>query len=199
MNAEKAQKQDLLRSAGPEGPRGDKSWSCLGEELEGAGTQAGHPQSRVKTDIEKQQREFFLHQQMKQIQEELGSDPQKEDIAGKKARAELKDWPEKVAETFAKELSKLERMNTQSAEYSVQSNYLDLLLDLPWNITSEDNFDLSHAQETLDADHYGLEKVKERIIEHLAVLKLKGDMKSPIICLYGPPGVGKTSLGKVHR
>ena len=129
----------------------------------------------------------------------MGSDPQKEDIAGKKARAELKDWPEKVAETFAKELSKLERMNTQSAEYSVQSNYLDLLLDLPWDVTSEDNFNLAHAQETLDEDHYGLEKVKERIIEHLAVLKLKGDMKSPIICLYGPPGRGQDVARKVHR
>ena len=140
--------------------------------------------SRVKTDIEKQQREFFLHQQMKQIQEELGSDPHKEDIAGKKARAELKDWPEKVAETFAKEIGKLERMNTQSAEYSVQSNYLDLLLDLPWNITSEDNFDLAHAQEILDEDHYGLEG-QECIIEQFAVLKLKGT-EVPIICLYGP-------------
>lgn len=194
MNAEKEQKQELLQLPGLKG-RVEKVMELLGEELQVL--ELKHDiQSRVKTDIDKQQREFFLHQQMKQIQEELGSDPHKEDIAGKKARAEIKDWPEKVAETFAKELGKLERMNTQSAEYSVQSNYLDLLLDLPWNITSDDNFDLSHAQETLDEDHYGLEKVKERIIEHLAVLKLKGDMKSPIICLYGPPGVGKTSLGK---
>ncbi|MCH1576134.1 MAG: endopeptidase La [Flavobacteriales bacterium] len=194
MNAEKEQKQNLLEVPGLKA-RVEKVMELLGEELQVLELK-NDIQSRVKTDIEKQQREFFLHQQMKQIQEELGSDPHKEDIAGKKARAEVKDWPEKVAETFAKELGKLERMNTQSAEYSVQSNYLDLLLDLPWNITSEDNFDLAHAQETLDADHYGLEKVKERIIEHLAVLKLKGDMKSPIICLYGPPGVGKTSLGK---
>ena len=194
MNAEKQKKQDLLQIPGLKG-RVEKVMELLGEELKVL--ELKHDiQSRVKTDIEKQQREFFLHQQMKQIQEELGSDPHKEDIAGKKARAEMKDWPEKVAETFAKEIGKLERMNTQSAEYSVQSNYLDLLLDLPWNITSEDNFDLAHAQEILDEDHYGLEKVKERIIEHLAVLKLKGDMKSPIICLYGPPGVGKTSLGK---
>ena len=194
MNAEKEQKQELLQLPGLKG-RVEKVMELLGEELQVL--ELKHDiQSRVKTDIDKQQREFFLHQQMKQIQEELGSDPHKEDIAGKKARAEVKDWPEKVAETFAKELGKLERMNTQSAEYSVQSNYLDLLLDLPWNITSDDNFDLSHAQEILDEDHYGLEKVKERIIEHLAVLKLKGDMKSPIICLYGPPGVGKTSLGK---
>ena len=194
MNAEKEQKQELLQLPGLKG-RVEKVMELLGEELQVL--ELKHDiQSRVKTDIDKQQREFFLHQQMKQIQEELGSDPHKEDIAGKKAKAEIKDWPEKVAETFAKELGKLERMNTQSAEYSVQSNYLDLLLDLPWNITSDDNFDLSHAQEILDEDHYGLEKVKERIIEHLAVLKLKGDMKSPIICLYGPPGVGKTSLGK---
>ena len=121
---------------------------------------------------------------MKQIQEARIRPPQG-GHRRQESRAELKDWPEKVAETFAKEIGKLERMNTQSAEYSVQSNYLDLLLDLPWNITSEDNFDLAHAQEILDEDHYGLEKVKERIIEHLAVLKLKGDMKSPIICLYG--------------
>ena len=194
MNADKGQKQDLLQAPGLKG-RVEMVMGLLGEELKVL--ELKHDiQSRVKTDIEKQQREFFLHQQMKQIQEELGSDPHKEDIAGKKARAETKDWPEKVAETFAKEIGKLERMNTQSAEYSVQSNYLDLLLDLPWNVTSEDNFDLAHAQEILDEDHYGLEKVKERIIEHLAVLKLKGDMKSPIICLYGPPGVGKTSLGK---
>ena len=194
MNAEKEQKQSLLEAESLR-ERVEKVMELLGEELHVLELK-NDIQSRVKTDIEKQQREFFLHQQMKQIQEELGSDPHKEDIAGKKLRAETKDWPEKVAETFLKEIGKLERMNTQSAEYSVQSNYLDLLLDLPWNITSEDNFDLSHAQETLDEDHYGLEKVKERIIEHLAVLKLKGDMKSPIICLYGPPGVGKTSLGK---
>ncbi|MBK12908.1 MAG: endopeptidase La [Crocinitomicaceae bacterium] len=194
MNAEKEQKQSLLEAESLR-ERVEKVMELLGEELQVLELK-NDIQSRVKTDIEKQQREFFLHQQMKQIQEELGSDPHKEDIAGKKLRAETKDWPEKVAETFLKEIGKLERMNTQSAEYSVQSNYLDLLLDLPWNITSDDNFDLSHAQETLDEDHYGLEKVKERIIEHLAVLKLKGDMKSPIICLYGPPGVGKTSLGK---
>ncbi len=194
MNAEKEQKQSLLEAESLR-ERVEKVMELLGEELHVLELK-NDIQSRVKTDIEKQQREFFLHQQMKQIQEELGSDPHKEDIAGKKLRAETKDWPEKVAETFLKEIGKLERMNTQSAEYSVQSNYLDLLLDLPWNITSDDNFDLTHAQETLDEDHYGLEKVKERIIEHLAVLKLKGDMKSPIICLYGPPGVGKTSLGK---
>ncbi len=153
-------------------------------------------QSKVKVDIDKQQREYFLHQQMKQIQEELGNNPLLQDVEDKRKRAEGKEWPKEIEDVFAKELRKLERMNPQGAEYSVQSNYIDLLLDLPWNKCSEDNFDLHHAQEILDRDHYGLEKVKERIIEHLAVLKIKGDMKSPILCLYGPPGVGKTSLGK---
>lgn len=153
-------------------------------------------QSKVKVDIDKQQREYFLHQQMKQIQEELGNNPLMQDIENKRFRAETKKWSDDVREVFEKELRKLERMNTHSAEYSVQTNYVDLLLDLPWSDYSDDNFDLRNAQEILDRDHYGLEKVKERIIEHLAVLKLKGDMKSPILCLYGPPGVGKTSLGK---
>lgn len=153
-------------------------------------------QSKVKVDIDRQQREYFLHQQMKQIQEELGNNPIQEEIAAKKAKGELKKWSEDVRKVFDRELRKLERMNPQGAEYSVQSNYIDLMLDLPWDDCSADNFNLKHAQEILDRDHYGLEKVKERIIEHLAVLKIKGDMKSPIICLYGPPGVGKTSLGK---
>lgn len=153
-------------------------------------------QSKVKTDIDQQQREYFLHQQMKTIQEELGGNPQDELIAELKAKAEKKKWNEKTAKAFHKELGRLERMNPQGADYSVQVNYLELLLDLPWESYSKDRFDLKRAQRILDRDHYGLEKVKERIIEHLAVLKLKGDMKSPIICLYGPPGVGKTSLGK---
>ncbi len=151
---------------------------------------------KVHTDISKQQREYFLHQQMKQIQDELGSNPMKDEIEEKKKRAVDKNWPENVAKAFAKEILKLERMNPQAGEYSVQANYVDTLLDLPWNAKSDDNFDLKHAKEVLDRDHFGLEKVKERIIEHLAVLKIKGDMKAPIICLYGPPGVGKTSLGK---
>lgn len=153
-------------------------------------------QSKVKVDIDKQQREYYLQQQMKQIQEELGSNPHLQDIEDKRRRAADKAWPESVSEVFARELKKLERTNPHSAEYSVQTNYLDLLLDLPWDHCSIDNFDLKHAEAILDRDHYGLENVKERIIEHLAVLKLKGDMKSPILCLYGPPGVGKTSLGK---
>jgi len=151
---------------------------------------------KVHTDISKQQREYFLQQQIKQIQEELGANPIKEEIEEKRARAATKQWSETVAKVFYKELGKLERMNPQAGEFSVQANYIDLLLDLPWEEYSDDNFDLHHAKEILDRDHFGMEKVKERIIEHLAVLKIKGDMKSPIICLYGPPGVGKTSLGK---
>ena len=153
-------------------------------------------QRKVKTDLDQQQREFFLHQQMKTIQEELGANPLKEEILEKRAKAKAKSWPEHAQEAFDKEIGKLERMNPQASEYSVQANYLDTLLELPWNAMSEDNFDLKHAQAVLDADHYGLEQVKERIIEHLAVLKMKGDMKAPILCLYGPPGVGKTSLGR---
>ena len=153
-------------------------------------------QSKVKSDLDQQQREFFLNQQMKQIQEELGSNPLKEEIEEKKGRALKKYWPELAQEAFDKEIQKLERMNPQAAEYSMQSSYIDLLLDLPWNSKSDDNFDLKNAIKVLDGDHYGLEKVKERIVEHLAVLKIKGDLKAPIICLYGPPGVGKTSLGR---
>lgn len=153
-------------------------------------------QKKVHTDISKQQREYFLQQQMKQIQDELGANPIKEEIEEKKQRAKTKNWNATVEKAFQKEISKLERMNPQAAEFSVQSNYIDTLLDLPWGEYSEDNFDLKHARAVLDRDHFGMEKVKDRIIEHLAVLKIKGDMKSPIICLYGPPGVGKTSLGK---
>lgn len=151
---------------------------------------------KVKTDLDQQQREFFLHQQMKTIQEELGANPLKEEIQEKRAKAAKKDWPDHAREAFSKEIGKLERMNPQASEYSVQANCLDVLLELPWGEISKDNFDLVHAQAVLDQDHYGLDKVKDRIIEHLAVLKIKGDMKAPILCLYGPPGVGKTSLGK---
>jgi len=154
-------------------------------------------QSKVKTDIDKQQREYFLHQQMKTIQEELGGNPMEQETQDLKTRALNKNWPKNVAETFQKEISKLERMNPNAAEYSVQMNYLELLLDLPWSEMTKDHFDLRKAEKILNRDHYGLDKVKERILEHLAVLKLKGDMKkAPILCLYGPPGVGKTSLGK---
>ena len=151
---------------------------------------------KVRGDIEKQQRDYFLNQQLKTIQEELGNNPQQEEVEALAARARDKKWPERVGEAFGKELAKLRRMNPQVAEYSVQMNYLELLLDLPWQDYSKDNFNLKNVQKVLDQDHYGLEKVKERILEHLAVLKLKGDMKAPILCLVGPPGVGKTSLGR---
>ena len=147
-------------------------------------------------DIDKQQREYFLHQQMKTIQDELGGNPTDEEIKELEELAETKEWNGNVREIFNKELNKLKRLNPSSPDYSVQSNYLREMLDLPWNHLSEDNLDLEHARQVLDADHFGLEKVKERILEYLAVLKLKADMKSPILCLYGPPGVGKTSLGK---
>ncbi len=153
-------------------------------------------QSKVREDMDQQQREYYLHQQMKTIQEELGGVSHDEEIEEMRVLAKAKKWSKEIAQTFDKEIGRLQRMNPQVAEYSVQINYLDLLLELPWEQYSEDLFDLKRAQKILDRDHYGLEKVKERIIEHLAVLKLKGDMKSPIICLYGPPGVGKTSLGK---
>jgi len=153
-------------------------------------------QSKTRSDMDQQQREYYLNQQLKTIQEELGGVSYDEELEEMRDRAKAKKWNEEVKETFEKELGRLQRMNPQVAEYSVQRNYLDLLLELPWNEYSEDKFDLKRAQRILDRDHFGLEKVKERIIEHLAVLKLRGDMKSPIICLYGPPGVGKTSLGK---
>jgi len=152
-------------------------------------------QMRTREDIDRQQREYFLHQQIKNIQDELG-DGQDGEIDELRMKGEQMNWPKEVAETFTKELSKLERINPQAPDYSVQLTYLQTMLALPWGIYTEDNLNIVHAERTLDKDHYGLEKVKERILEHLAVLKLKGDMKSPIICLYGPPGVGKTSLGR---
>lgn len=153
-------------------------------------------QNKVRTDIDRQQREYFLHQQMREIQNELGENPVQQEVNELRASSAKKKWSKKVREQFEKELNKLERMNPQGAEYGVQLNYCQLLVDLPWGVFTKDKFDLKRAQKILDRDHYGLEKVKERIIEYLAVLKLKGDMKSPILCLYGPPGVGKTSLGK---
>ena len=153
-------------------------------------------QQKVKQDIDLQQREYYLQQQMRTIQDELGNDPAEGEIMELRERAAHKKWKAELAELFEKEVSKLERMNPAVAEYSVQINYLQLLLDLPWEVISKDNLDLNHAKKRLDNDHYGLDEVKDRIIEYLAVLKLKGDLKSPIICLYGPPGVGKTSLGK---
>lgn len=153
-------------------------------------------QSKVKVDIDQQQREFMLHQQMKTIQDELGGNPIDQEVVEFRAKGDKKKWNKEVKEVFDKELGKLHRLNPATGEYSVHVNYLQTLLDLPWNTYTKDNFNLKRAKNVLDKDHYGLDKVKERIIEHLAVLKLKGDLKSPILCLYGPPGVGKTSLGK---
>ncbi len=153
-------------------------------------------QSKVRFDLDQQQREYFLHQQMKTIQEELGGVSHEEEFDEMSQRAKTKKWDDKTQKHFEKELSKLRRMNPQSPDFSIQRNYLDLFLDLPWNELSEDNFDLKRAQKILDKDHFGLEEVKKRMIEHLAVLKLRNDMKSPIICLTGPPGVGKTSIGR---
>ncbi|OFX77524.1 MAG: endopeptidase La [Bacteroidetes bacterium GWE2_29_8] len=153
-------------------------------------------QSKVKIDLDKQQRDYILHQQLKTIQEELGGLSYEQEINELKDRAKDKKWSEKIKELFNKEFAKLQRMNPSAAEYSVQMNYIETLLDLPWNEYTKDNYNLKNAKAILDQDHFGLEKVKERILEYLAVLKLKGDLKSPILCLVGPPGVGKTSLGK---
>ncbi|MBI1306190.1 MAG: endopeptidase La [Bacteroidetes bacterium] len=153
-------------------------------------------QSKVKVDLDKQQREYFLHQQIRAIQEELGQDSPDKEIEELRSRGQKKKWEPAIAKAFDKELDKLMRTNPAAPDYSVSLNYAELLLELPWNEFSKDSFDLKKARKILDADHFGLEKVKDRILEYLAVLKLKGDMKSPILCLYGPPGVGKTSLGR---
>ena len=153
-------------------------------------------QSKVQTDLDKQQREYYLNQQMKAIQEELGGSGSQKEIDEMRKQASKKKWNKEIANAFEKELRKLQRMNPSMSDYAVQRSYIELILDLPWDEVTTDSFDLKQARDILDRDHFGLEKVKERIIEHLAVLKLKGDMKSPILCLYGPPGVGKTSLGK---
>jgi ATP-dependent Lon protease len=194
MNAPVEEKQTLLEVAGIKA-RARRVLELLNKEKQMLSLKRDI-QTKVKGELDQQQREYFLNQQLKQIQEELGNNPQAQEVAERKLRAETMEWPAHAKEAFDKEILKLERMNSQSAEYSVQANYVDLMLDLPWEKKSQDNFDLHHAQAVLDEDHYGLEKVKERIIEHLAVLKIKGDLKAPIICLYGPPGVGKTSLGR---
>ena len=156
-------------------------------------------QSKVRNDIDQQQREYFLSQQMKTIQEELGGNPSEQEVEELRVKGAKKKWNAKVSKTFDKELAKLVRMNPSGMEYSVQLNYLDTFVELPWDEFSKDKFDLNRAMRILDRDHYGLTKVKERILEHLAVLKLKGDMKSPILCFNGPPGVGKNVVGQEHR
>lgn len=194
MNAEFSLKQSILEENNL-ALRAQKVLANLSKELQMLKLK-NDIQSKVKVDIDKQQREYYLQQQMKTIQEELGGNPHEEEMEEMRKKAQKKQWAKEVGETFFKELDKLGRMNPAAMEYNVQLNYLQTLLELPWNEFSKDNFDLKRAKRVMDKDHFGLTKVKERIIEHLAVLKLKGDMKSPILCLSGPPGVGKTSLGK---
>ncbi len=194
MNAEVAQKQQLLEESNIR-KRAQILLQHIHKEFKLLELK-NDIQSKVKTDLDKQQKEYFLNQQMKLIQEELGGNPQEQEIEEFKKRAKKKKWTKEVKERFDKEVAKLQRMNSASAEYSVQVNYVETMLDLPWSHYSKDKFDLKRAKKILDRDHFGLDEVKDRIIEHLAVLKLKGNMKSPILCLYGPPGVGKTSLGK---
>ena len=188
------QKQDLLNIDSVK-QRAFSLYTALSKEAQLIEIKASI-QSRTREDLNQQQREHFLQQQIKTIQDELGGSVQEQDIQELKEKASKKKWDASVAAIFEKELRKLERLYPQSPDFSVQYNYLETLTDLPWNEFTKDNFNLKHAQKQLDKDHYGLEKVKHRILEHLAVLKLRGDLKSPIICLYGPPGVGKTSLGK---
>ncbi|MDA0884915.1 MAG: endopeptidase La [Bacteroidetes bacterium] len=194
LNISIKEKQDLLKSTSIQN-RAMKCLKFLNVEYEKLALK-NDIQSKVRNDLDQQQREYYLQQQMKTIQEELGENSYQEDIQELIKKSKNKIWSEETKFHFEKELSKLKRMNSQVAEYSVQRNYLDLLVDLPWKNYSEDNFDLDKAQKILDKDHFGLDDVKKRIIEYLAVLKLRKDMKSPILCLYGPPGVGKTSLGK---
>ena len=189
-----SEKQDILE----QNSLVTRAWAIIkyfGVELQKA-TLRREIQNKVHMDFDKQQRDYFLHQQIQTIQKELGNESFEADIEKFKEQAKTKQWNEKIQKHFDKELAKLQRLNPQMPDYAIQRNYIDLLLDLPWNVYSKDKFDLKRAQKILDKDHYGLEDVKRRIIEYLAVLKLRNDMKSPILCLYGPPGVGKTSLGR---
>jgi ATP-dependent Lon protease len=194
MNAEVAKKQGLLE-INDLSERATEVLKLLNLEAQMLDMK-NEIQDKVRLDFDKQQREYFLQQQLRQIQEELGGSNNESEIEDMRAKGRKKKWPKDVKELFEKELNKLQRVNPQVPEYSIQRNYLEFMLDLPWDKTSKDIFNLKRAERILNRDHYGLEKVKERLLEYLAVLKLKGDMKAPILCLYGPPGVGKTSLGK---
>jgi ATP-dependent Lon protease len=194
LNIELSQKQQILETNDAT-ERMQQVLKFMHQELQLSELKA-NIHNKTRTDIDKQQREYFLNQQMRAIQEELGGDMYQEEINRLREKSKEKKWSEKVAKAFEKELEKLKRMNPAAAEYSVILNYLDLMVELPWNDTTQDNFDLKRGGKILDEDHYGLDKIKDRILEYLAVLKLKGDMKSPILCFVGPPGVGKTSLGR---
>lgn len=194
MNLSVKEKQDLLAISDLKG-RALETLRYMNLELQKLELK-NDIQSKVRFDLDQQQREYFLHQQMKTIQEELGGVSHDQEVEEMRVKAKAKKWDDKTSKQFDKELSKMQRMNPQAAEYAIQRNYIELMLDLPWNEFSKDNFDLKRADKVLHRDHYGLDDVKKRIIEYLAVLKLRNDMKSPILCLYGPPGVGKTSIGK---
>ncbi len=194
LNISIAQKQELLEVA-ELNLRAEKVLQLMDAELKILELK-GQIESKVRSEIEQQQKDYFLNQQLKTIQKELGQNPQEQDLLQLEERAKAMQWPESAARKFETELAKVRRMNPQAPDYSIAYNYLEFFVDLPWDSISKDNFDLKKVRKILDEDHFGLKDVKERIIEHLAVLKLKGDMKAPIICLVGPPGVGKTSLGK---
>lgn len=194
LNADIVEKQKLLETENIK-KRAELLLTLLQKELQFAELK-NQVTNKTRTELDKQQREYFLHQQMKSIKEELGGDANDLELQEMKKKAETKKWSDAAKELFKKGIEKLERMHPSTPDYSVAYNQLDLLLDLPWNEYTNDNYDLKKARKVLDHDHYGIHKVKERILEYLAVLKLKGDMKSPILCLLGPPGIGKTSLGK---
>jgi len=189
-----SEKMELLQ-VGNVKDRAYKLLSILNRELQYASLKA-NIQERTREDLDQQQKEYFLQQQIKNMQDELGESPADQDFKELEEKASKKKWPEEIQKAFERELAKLERINPQSPDYNVQMNYLQTMTNLPWNEYTVDNIDIKKAEKTLDHDHYGLEKVKERILEHLAIIKLRGNFKSPIICLYGPPGIGKTSLGK---
>lgn len=194
LNIELKEKQILLEIDDVK-MRAEKLMEMLQRELQFAELK-NKVTTKTRTEIDKQQREYFLQQQLKSIKDELGGDSNEREVHEMKKKGENKKWPEAARNMFKTGIEKLERMHPSTPDYSVVYNHLDLMLDLPWEDYTEDNYDLKNAQKTLDADHYGMKKIKERILEYLAVLKLKGDMKSPILCFVGPPGIGKTSLGK---